>query len=346
MNESPREKGTNPRSKGTNPRAMGTNPRSLQTNQNGPKRRCTGIFIPVEILDDENLDNNDKILLAEIDSLDDPERGCYATNKYLSGKVKVTERTIQNCLKKLKKLGYIKIQVENYQFRTIKCNIKEKLHRDNLKKEAEKTWENEHETQATPHENFSPPHENDDMILSTRVSITRDIKYIHPNPETGEARIDKKFEPSEDFDFLLQLELSDVEKMRLMRHPVEKVRNAVGWALEQKNQKKLIACIIYALNNDLKPEKKTSLPLSQKHIERWIAWMNERMSRKNLNQRYRIEGDEFICYVVDYLYSPEQNTSYAIPKEHIIHKQHLYNSKLRNDLEEHLDLFSEIREQF
>ena len=48
------------------------------------ERDFKGIWIPKEIWLDSNLTWSEKMLLVEIDSLATLEKGCFATNEYLS----------------------------------------------------------------------------------------------------------------------------------------------------------------------------------------------------------------------------------------------------------------------
>jgi len=63
-----------------------SNSHSDTYNQNQtPKARFTGIFIPVEILEMDDLSPTEWILLSWIDALHDKSHnGCFASNEYLS----------------------------------------------------------------------------------------------------------------------------------------------------------------------------------------------------------------------------------------------------------------------
>lgn len=70
-------------------------------------RGFRGIWIPAHIWLDERLGPLDKIILAEIDSLDNGEKGCFATNKALADFCKCSERKITESISVLKSLGYV-----------------------------------------------------------------------------------------------------------------------------------------------------------------------------------------------------------------------------------------------
>ena len=70
------------------------------------KRAFKGVWIPKEIFDDENLSPTQKILLAEIDSLDDGG-GCYASNAFLAKRISSSKDSVANILSDLRQRGYI-----------------------------------------------------------------------------------------------------------------------------------------------------------------------------------------------------------------------------------------------
>lgn len=72
-------------------------------------RRFSGVFIPAEIWLDERLSALDKMIFAEIDSLDNEQTHCYASNKYLADFCQCSETKISNSISKLIELGYIAV---------------------------------------------------------------------------------------------------------------------------------------------------------------------------------------------------------------------------------------------
>lgn len=69
-------------------------------------REFKGVWIPREIWLNKDLSVLEKVLFAEIDSLDG-ENGCYASNEYFMEFFNVSESTITRGISKLKNLGYI-----------------------------------------------------------------------------------------------------------------------------------------------------------------------------------------------------------------------------------------------
>ena len=72
------------------------------------KRDFKGIWIPKEIWFMEELSHMERILFAEIDSLDN-ERGCIASNEYFAEFMGKSERMIQRYLETLKELELIEV---------------------------------------------------------------------------------------------------------------------------------------------------------------------------------------------------------------------------------------------
>lgn len=70
-------------------------------------RDFKGVWIPKEIWLDTRLNALDKVILVEIDSLDDGENGCYASNKYLSEFCQCSATKVSNAISKLTECGYI-----------------------------------------------------------------------------------------------------------------------------------------------------------------------------------------------------------------------------------------------
>lgn len=86
-------------------------------------RQFNGVWIPAEIWLENGLNALEKILLVEINSLDN-ENGCTAGNDYLSGFLGVTTIRVSQMIKKLKDDGYIYEESFDGRVRTLKSNIK------------------------------------------------------------------------------------------------------------------------------------------------------------------------------------------------------------------------------
>ncbi len=74
-----------------------------------PNPRFTGLFLPAEILEMDDLTHTDVMLLSWIDALYSEEhQGCYASNAWFAHKLKIKENTVKVLLAKLKQKKLIK----------------------------------------------------------------------------------------------------------------------------------------------------------------------------------------------------------------------------------------------
>lgn len=72
------------------------------------ERGFKGVWIPREIWLHPGLTLQEKVLLVEIDSLDNDD-GCFANNKHFSEFLNISQRRVQELIKSLKDKGYIEI---------------------------------------------------------------------------------------------------------------------------------------------------------------------------------------------------------------------------------------------
>jgi hypothetical protein len=73
-------------------------------------RDFKGVWIPKTVWLDTRLNALDKVILTEIDSLDQGERGCYASNKHIADFCQCSERKVSESVSKLTKYGYVRVQ--------------------------------------------------------------------------------------------------------------------------------------------------------------------------------------------------------------------------------------------
>ncbi len=83
-------------------------------------RDFKGVWIPKNVWLDTDLNALDKIILVEIDSLDNGDKGCYASNKYLAEFCQCSEVKVSRSISCLIKLGYIYIKSFDGRRREIK----------------------------------------------------------------------------------------------------------------------------------------------------------------------------------------------------------------------------------
>ena len=104
-------------------------------------RDFKGVWIKKEIWLNTNLTLIEKVLIVEIDSLDNSERGCFASNEYLSKFVNLSEGRVANIISDLKKRDFI-IQLffdgRNRGLRTNKLKCESSFN-ENVKAEFTKT---------------------------------------------------------------------------------------------------------------------------------------------------------------------------------------------------------------
>jgi len=74
------------------------------------ERKFKGIWIPKEIWLSEELTLQEKVLLVEIDSLEDEEKGCYASNNYFARFFKLSPGRISQLITTLSKKQYINVE--------------------------------------------------------------------------------------------------------------------------------------------------------------------------------------------------------------------------------------------
>ena len=73
------------------------------------QRQFKGIWIPKEIWLNKDLTFQEKIILVEIDSYDDGQVGCYASNKHFVKNFGITSSRVSQIIQNLQNKGYIKI---------------------------------------------------------------------------------------------------------------------------------------------------------------------------------------------------------------------------------------------
>lgn len=76
------------------------------------ERQFKGIWIPAEIWESNDLSIMEKVLLAEVESLSQKGKGCFASNAYLAKFFGVSERHISRYLGQLVAKNYIKIVID------------------------------------------------------------------------------------------------------------------------------------------------------------------------------------------------------------------------------------------
>lgn len=83
------------------------------------KKDFTGVWIPKEIIENKNLSGDEKMLYADIACFNE----CYILNKTFAERYGVSERTIQNRIKKLKDEGFVAETAFSGRKRTLKTTL-------------------------------------------------------------------------------------------------------------------------------------------------------------------------------------------------------------------------------
>ena len=96
------------------------------------ERDFKGVWIPKIVWLDERLNALDKVILTEIDSLDNGDRGCYASNKHISEFCQCSETKVSTAISKLIKFGYIYVQKFDGRQRELKSRLSN-FERQNIK---------------------------------------------------------------------------------------------------------------------------------------------------------------------------------------------------------------------
>jgi hypothetical protein len=86
-------------------------------------RDFKGIWIPKELWTDHRLTYFEKMMVAEIDSLDGADH-CYADNEHFQVMFNAKERTVSQAITKLKRIGLVEQIKFDGRTRTLKSNLK------------------------------------------------------------------------------------------------------------------------------------------------------------------------------------------------------------------------------
>lgn len=113
-------------------------------------RDFKGVWIVRDVWLDKRLNALEKVILTEIDSLDNGERGCYASNKYLAEFCQCSETKVSTAVSKLVKLGYLRVQSFDGRQRTLKsCLLNfERLNLNNCDSDIKNLKENNKENNS------------------------------------------------------------------------------------------------------------------------------------------------------------------------------------------------------
>ena len=86
-------------------------------------REFKGVWIPKQIWLDERLNMLEKGILTEIDSLDNEENGCFASNEYIAKFCQCSETKVSTAIKKLIELDYLYVKSFDGRIRILKSRL-------------------------------------------------------------------------------------------------------------------------------------------------------------------------------------------------------------------------------
>jgi len=138
-------------------------------------RDFKGVWIPKEIWLNTDLSIIEKVLLVEIDSLDNSERGCFASNEYLAKFVQLSESRVAHIISDLKKNGYIIVVFTDGRNRGLKLHPQQSRFAKNSKAESLKTTKQS--SQKQQHNN------TDNKTSNNTTDIGCENSFSLPDPD-------------------------------------------------------------------------------------------------------------------------------------------------------------------
>lgn len=101
------------------------------------QRDFKGVWIDKEIWLDKRLNALEKVIYTEIDSLDNGENGCFASNEYLANFCQCSQRKISEAISKLIELDYIELKSFDGRQRVLRSRVAKSARQNNKKCEAD-----------------------------------------------------------------------------------------------------------------------------------------------------------------------------------------------------------------
>lgn len=141
-------------------------------------RDFKGIWIPKQIYLNRELSWADKILLVEIDSLDN-EKGCFASNAYFAEFLNVSETAISKSISKLKKHGFVYQDSFDGRKRVLKTCFKAELNKSSRQDETkvQGTLEEKFNHSNTVNKPISNSFKKKESIDSKKIKTPSKIDY-------------------------------------------------------------------------------------------------------------------------------------------------------------------------
>jgi len=219
-------------------------------------RDFKGVWIPKEIWLNTDLSIIEKVLLVEIDSLDNSDRGCFASNEYLAKFVQLSEGRVANIISDLKKRKFIIQVFFDGRNRGLRISKSESSFNENVKPDLTKTGKQttrkrEHNNTVNKTDNnttniecensFTPPQPKIKNSFS-RQAIHDNITYSEKNNKEKENVAPKEKENTETYSAFIAY-CQAYENCAKVTLPKNKQGNYIMSAKDGSNCKKLISWI-------------------------------------------------------------------------------------------------------
>jgi hypothetical protein len=145
------------------------------------QRDFKGVWIPKAIWLDSRLTALDKVILTEIDSLDQSERGCFASNKHIADFCQCSERKVSESISQLLKFGYIRVQNFDGRQRELRSCLAKNASLDSTFHEADTKKLRQSNTRTKPSTNTTNKREKKPFIPPTLEEVEAYCKSRNNN---------------------------------------------------------------------------------------------------------------------------------------------------------------------
>jgi hypothetical protein len=218
-------------------------------------RDFKGVWIPKEIWLNTDLSIIEKVLLVEIDSLDNSDRGCFASNEYLAKFVQLSESRVAHIISDLKKREYIVVVFTDGRNRGLKLHPQQSRFAKNSKAASLKTTKqssrNQQHSNTVNNTDNNPNDKGCEMPftpLKTKINNPFSRQSFHDSLNTDSDPKEKTFapqkekvkerEPSETY-LCFTAFASTYERLAGVTYPSDK-NNYIMTAKDGANCKKLV----------------------------------------------------------------------------------------------------------
>jgi hypothetical protein len=234
-------------------------------------RDFKGVWIPKEIWLNTDLSIIEKVLLVEIDSLDNSDRGCFASNEYLASFVQLSEGRVANIIVDLKKRGFIIQLFFDGRNRGLRTQISESSFNENVKADLTKTTKQptrkrehnntENKTDNNPNDKgcempFTPPKTKIKNPFS-RQSFHDSLNTDSDSKESCAKEKVKEREPSETY-LCFTAFASTYERLAGVTYPSDK-NNYIMTAKDGANCKKLVTWLKKVSASEQAPDEMVTM---------------------------------------------------------------------------------------